>query len=143
MAGFVGRIAMNVRPIATALLVASGMALASSAVADDVGMNEYMQACSGCHGTNALGDGEMAEFMTIKVPDITMLAQGNDGVFPMLRVIHSIDGRTGVRGHGTEMPIWGLQYKDAVLGDAGVYGAETLVRGRVLSIAYYLESIQK
>ncbi|MBS9717434.1 c-type cytochrome [Pseudohalocynthiibacter aestuariivivens] len=134
---------MNVRPIATAFLIASGMALAGSAGADEGGMNEYMQSCSGCHGPNALGDGEMAEFMTIKVPDLTMLKQGNDGVFPMLRVIHSIDGRTGVRGHGTEMPIWGLQYKDAVMEDAGVYGAETIIRGRVLSIAYYLESIQQ
>jgi hypothetical protein len=29
----------------------------------------------------------------------------------MLQVIQIIDGRTGVRGHGSEMPVWGSRYQ--------------------------------
>ncbi len=100
-----------------------------------------MENCATCHGPHGLGDGPMAEFMTLRVPDLTALSASSDGAFPMLRVIQAIDGRTGVRGHGTEMPIWGAEYKaDAAATD---YGAEIEARGRILSLAYYLQSLQK
>jgi len=80
--------------------------------------------------------------MTVAVPSLTGLSAANDGVFPMLKVIHTIDGRQGTRGHGYPMPVWGSRF-EAELEDMGPYGAEAVVRGRVLSIAYYLESIQE
>lgn len=110
--------------------------------ADEAGQSAYMNACASCHGPDGLGDGPMAEFMSVKVPDLTQLSASNEGVFPMLEVIQIIDGRTGVRGHGSEMPVWGDQFR-ADASAAGPYGGEVIARGRVLSLAYYLQSIQK
>ena len=125
--------------------VAFGIAvsfLAGGASADDSGKAEYMNACASCHGANADGAGPLAELLTVSVPALTGLAAANDGVFPMLEVIHSIDGRQGTRGH-YPMPVWGDAFeRQADADNAGQYGAEIAVRGRVLSIAYYLESIQ-
>ena len=116
--------------------------LGGIAQADDLGKAEYMSACASCHGESAAGDGPLAELMTVPVPALTGLSAANDGKFPMLDVIHSIDGRQGTRGHGYPMPVWGDRFaKD--IPNAGPYGAEPIIRGRVLSIAYYLESIQK
>ena len=134
---------MKFKPISFSILFAMGIVATPAAFADDAGKTDYVQLCSSCHGADATGNGEVAELLTIDVPDLTLLAQGNDGEFPMLNVIHAIDGRTGLRPHGTMMPIWGMRFKDSTIDIAGEYGAEVLVRGRVLSIAYYLESIQK
>jgi mono/diheme cytochrome c family protein len=110
--------------------------------ADELGKTEYMNNCASCHGETGKGQGPLAELMTVEVPSLTTLAADNDGKFPMLDVIHSIDGRQGTRGHGYPMPVWGDRFS-ASINDAGDYGAEAIVRGRVLSIAYYLESIQE
>ena len=40
------------------------------------------------------------------------------------------------------MPVWGSQFKAEMLEDAGIYGSEIYARGKVLSLAYYLQSIQ-
>ncbi|WP_294608312.1 c-type cytochrome [Roseovarius sp.] len=119
-----------------------GCLLGGAVQADELGKQEYMDACAACHGASAAGDGPLAELMTVPVPALTGLAAANDGVFPMLDVIYSIDGRQGTRGHGYPMPVWGKRFAKDVE-NTGPYGAETLIRGRVLSIAYYLESIQK
>jgi hypothetical protein len=79
------------------------------------GLEEYVQACASCHGIAGQGNGPLAEFMTVTVPDLTRISQENDGVFPMLQVIQIIDGRTGVRGHGSAMPVWGSRYQDGDL----------------------------
>lgn len=121
---------------------AVGLFACSSAYADDFGMQEYMNNCASCHGESGDGSGPLAELMTVEVPSLKTLAANNDGVFPMLDVIHSIDGRQGTRGHGYPMPVWGDRFT-VDLEDTGPYGAEAVVRGRVLSIAYYLESIQE
>lgn len=131
--GKFGRIAL-----AGAMLVL-GAGLAS---ADEVGKAEYDSACATCHGATGVGDGPLAEMMTVPVPDLTKLQSANDGVFPMLDVIQFIDGRTGIRGHGYPMPVWGDRFK-ASLDDVGPYGAEVVVRGRILSLAYYLQSLQQ
>jgi mono/diheme cytochrome c family protein len=116
---------------------------AAAALAQDLGEEEYMQACAACHGETGIGDGPLAGLMTVSVPDLTQLSARNDGVFPMLSVIQVIDGRNGVRAHGYPMPVWGDRFKAEAMPDAGKYGAELIVRGRILSIAYFLEAIQK
>lgn len=57
----------------------------------------------------------MAELMTVEVPDQRDLLQNSDRIFPMLKVIQFIDGRIGVRGHGSKMLAWGSQLKAEVL----------------------------
>ena len=126
--------------IATAVAIST---LGSGALADETGQGEYMNACASCHGVDADGSGPLAELMSVGVPGLTGLAEANDGVFPMLEVIHSIDGRQGTRGH-YPMPVWGEVFEhQAEVDNMDRYGGEIAVRGRVLSIAYYLESIQE
>ena len=100
-----------------------------------------MNACSSCYGADAMGNGPVAEIITIKVRSLLDLSRNNDGKFPMRGVIHVIDGRSGVPGHGTEMPIWGASFRGQIA-NPGPYGGEVEARGRVLSLAPYLESIQ-
>ncbi len=122
------------------------LALSSSALAQDEpsGMREYMNACAVCHGESGMGDGPMAEHLEIDVPSVTTLKKQNDGVFPFLQTFMIIDGRTGVRGHGTGMmPVWGDRYKATAEAMGGMFNAEVMARGRLLSLVYYLESIQE
>ncbi len=136
---------MTFRKFVVPILTIAGVALGVGAAnaADDTGRDAFMSACASCHGADASGAGDVAKFLTVPVPGLTGLSAANDGAFPMLDVIHIIDGRTGVRGHGSEMPIWGDYFSDKARSTAGVFGAETVARGRILSLAYYLESIQK
>lgn len=122
----------------TACLMAGGAQAQSAA-----GANEYAWACASCHGLTGHGDGPLAEYMTVTVPDVTQIAANNDGVFPMLEVIQIIDGRTGVRGHGENMPVWGDRFEAMAATEAGDYGAEIEVRGRILALATYLQAIQQ
>lgn len=115
---------------------------ANSVQAEGAGEAEYQNACATCHGAAGMGKGPLSEYMSIPVPNLRGLTKANDGEFPMLKIIQVIDGRTGVRGHGTDMPIWGSQFKAEVENEAGPYGAEIYARGKILSLAYYLESIQ-
>lgn len=124
--------------LTAAMIVCAGAAQAQEA---DPGKEAFRTYCSTCHGVDGLGDGSMTEVMSVPVPDLTQLSANNDGVFPMLEVIHIIDGRTGLRGHGTPMPLYGALFDDEI-DDAGPYGAPIYTRGKILSIAYYLEAIQ-
>ncbi|WP_370458558.1 hypothetical protein [Aliiroseovarius sp. PrR006] len=55
-----------------------------------------------------------------------------------------VDGRSGVMAHGSDMPVWGDQFSaDAGSGLERDLSAVYEVRGRILSLVYYLESIQK
>lgn len=124
---------------AMSLLAVAGAAQAQS----NAGAEEYVRACASCHGVTGQGNGPLAEYMSVPVPDLTQIAAQNDGVFPMLDVIQIIDGRTGVRGHGGPMPIWGDRYEALAASEAGDYGVEVMVRGRILALATHLEAIQQ
>lgn len=115
---------------------------AGVAAAEEIGEAEYMQTCAVCHGESGKGDGPLAELMTVTMPDLTRIAAASDGAFPLQEIIMVIDGRTGIRGHGYPMPIWGSRF-EAEMSDTGPMASELAVRGRVLSLALYLESIQE
>ena len=119
--------------------------LGSVAQAQDeqLGQQLFVDNCSVCHGVTGKGDGDMAGVLNIPVPDLTLLAQQNDGQFPMLKVIHVIDGRTGLRGHGNPMPVFADMFGAAKADTADPYGGVLVARGRVMSVALYLESIQR
>ena len=110
--------------------------------ADDAGMTSFQQYCATCHGVDAKGAGPLTDLLTEKVPDLTGLSARNDGVFPMLDVLHIIDGRTGLRGHGGPMPVYGALF-DAEVGAGDDFGPILYTRGKILSIAMYLEGIQQ
>ncbi|WP_253913330.1 cytochrome c [Pseudoruegeria sp. HB172150] len=132
---------------ATAML---GIALGTTAAkAEDAGYGAalYAQHCATCHGEAGKGDGPLTELLTEKVPDLTALAAGNEGAFPMLDVIHIIDGRTGLRGHGGPMPTFGDVFMANLADEStpmtGDISDVLETRGRILSLALYLESIQQ
>ena len=116
-----------------------------AASADETGEAEYMNSCASCHGVDGRGSGPVSSVLSVIAPPLTGLSAANDGEFPMLQVIQIVDGRTGVRGHGTDagMPVWGAVYKAPLVGEIGASGTEIAVRGRILSLALYLESIQE
>lgn len=125
-----------------------GVLVSGPVLAEDhaFGKQLYDRYCASCHGASADGHGPkssaLAGLLQVDVPEITGLSQKNDGVFPMLEVIHLIDGRTGVRAHGGAMPVWGTVFSSET--DAlGIYGSAIETRGRLLSLALYLESIQQ
>ena len=132
----------KVKPTLLVISTAVLSTLATIGQADMAGKSQYMNACASCHGESGKGDGHLAGFLSVDLPDLTMLAQRNDGMFPMLNVIHIIDGRSGMRGHGGDMPVWGDRFSMKIE-NPGPYGAEVIIRGRTLSLAYYLESIQQ
>lgn len=112
------------------------------AVADELGRREYMNNCAACHGETGLGGGPIAEFLTVPVPNLTTLAADNGGVFPFDRVFTVIDGRAPLGAHGGPMPIWGELYRAHALDVTTPMAAESVARGRILSLVYFLQSIQ-
>ena len=90
----------------TIALAAAGMAHGQEAIVQD-GEDLFATYCWQCHGTDAKGGGPMAEMLAITPPDLTQLAQRNDGDFPVRAVARHIDGRNPLLAHGGEMPIFG------------------------------------
>lgn len=99
--------------------------------------------CMVCHGHDGKGDGIMATFglLTTSPPDLTLLGKRNNGHFPFWRVYGVIDGRDPLKAHGSrDMPLWGDEFRL----DAGTSAmAQSDVRGKILSLVYYLQSIQQ
>jgi len=128
-----------------ALAAACLAGFGSAAVAQDMsaGKQEYDAACAICHGESGKGMGPMAPLLNIDVPDLTHLAAKNEGEFPYLQVFLVVDGRSGVRGHGETMPIWGERFSISAEEDFGVYGAEIVTRGRITVLVDYIESLQE
>lgn len=128
-----------------AAAVALLMPLPASAQDLDHGQEIFQQYCATCHGLDGKGSGPLTELMLEKPEDLTLLSANNEvepGTFPMLRIIHVIDGRTGVRAHGGPMPTYGDIFMSEAV-DRGRTGSVLETRGRILSLAMYLESIQQ
>jgi mono/diheme cytochrome c family protein len=137
------------RSIVVAAAAAVLLAAPASAAQDPVaaGQAEYEQLCANCHGRTATGDGPIAAILTVKPADLTQISKRNGGMFPLQQIYQLIDGRVVSPAHGTSrMPIWGSYYTEksqllrSILGEN--FG-EDYVRGRILSLVYYLQSIQK
>jgi mono/diheme cytochrome c family protein len=108
------------------------------------GAQLYMKYCSSCHGNDGHGNGSVTPFLKIKVPDLTLLKRGNKGIYPLDKVMSSIDGSRVVRGHGdVKMPVWGEVFeKEAAKADSGKYTILTsLLKTQV--IAEYIATLQR
>jgi mono/diheme cytochrome c family protein len=121
----------------------SSIGLAQEPDVIDAGKREFQRSCATCHGVDAKGDGPSASVLNVKPADLTQLSKNHGGVFLFWQTYDKIEGSKEVviRGHGTrEMPIWGERFhfdKDA----SEQY--QMGVRGRLLSLVYYLQSIQE
>ena len=134
-----------------AAILACGTALAEE---ETIGSDEYRTSCLSCHGVGGKGDGPIAKYLTVKPTDLTMLAKNNGGQYPnltageypFLRVYQVVDGRAEVGAHGERaMPVWGARYLAEQPSGHSSYGGEyeKIVRGRILELVYYIQSIQQ
>ncbi len=123
-------------------ILAAVVFAASPALADEAGEREFMVACAGCHGESAMGDGPLADLLSIQTPSLVQLSPQNDGVFPFEAILTTVDGRDGVRAHGSTMPVWGERYRTSATSERGET-ADMVARGRMLSLVYYLQSVQQ
>ena len=119
--------------------------LAAPAMAQnvDAGKLLYADVCAACHGIDATGGGPMVPALAVQPPDLTQLSAGNDGVFPVVRVVFQIDGRDPMIAHGGPMPIFG-PYLDGG-GSAALSapdGTPILTSPAMVDLVRYLESIQ-
>ncbi|MFD1196694.1 c-type cytochrome [Seohaeicola saemankumensis] len=111
-----------------------------------LGKSTYGALCTVCHGDDAKGTGSVAELFAVKPPDLTTLTKRAGGEFPFADVYQVITLGMEAPGHGaSEMPIWGDYFKTDALEDRGVKPGDAMyiAVGRVLSLTYYLESIQE
>jgi len=127
-----------------AAVVAAAL-LAGPALAADIeaGREIYWRYCSSCHGEQAEGMGPMRPVLTVPPKDLTVLAEGNGGVFPLERVIARIDGREPLVSHGSEMPVYGDFFRE---GGRVTLTTESGTRvetsGAVADLVAYLRAIQ-
>jgi mono/diheme cytochrome c family protein len=121
-------------------LVLAGLnTMASAQEAQDVGKTEFNRHCASCHGLDGKGKGWVAKMLTAQPSDLTQLSKANEGRFPFFKIQKVIDGREAIVAHGKrEMPVWGARFSEHTSGPA----AATTVRGHILELLIYLNSIQ-
>ena len=139
------------RSLAAAAIVTATMATLSPVLAqsrekgknEPIGQSSFMANCAVCHGREGKGDGPYAPFLTKKPATLTTIRERNKGVFPIEYLYNLIDGREMIAAHGTrEMPVWGEAFMAASVQDFWPWGSEQVVRGRILELVYYVQSIQ-
>lgn len=138
-----------VRSFAVAYIGAMLFGLSVSALAAeklDIGKDEYDGACAVCHGRTGRGDSPMRSQLASRVPDLTVLARNNNGVFPFDRVYQIIDGRQEVKSHGPrEMPVWGRHFNmqcSIYFENYPPQDSESAARSRILALTEYLYRLQ-
>jgi mono/diheme cytochrome c family protein len=133
--GFRAAVVVTGLSLAGVLLAGRADAQTTSAATGDYLYRTY---CAACHGTNAKGDGPLADSMRRRPADLTEIAKRNKGVFAADEVFRIIDGRSPVKGHGgPDMPVWGDVFTRSVDG-----GDPAVVGARIKALVAYLESIQ-
>jgi mono/diheme cytochrome c family protein len=143
------KISTNFRTVAAVPIAAMLVGLSATAVAADkldIGKMQYESACAVCHGPLGKGDGPLRSQLVSRVPDLTMLARNNSGVFPFDRVYQIIDGRQEIKAHGPrEMPVWGRGFNmqsSIFFENYPPYDTESNARSRMLALTEYLYRLQ-
>lgn len=129
--------------VVTFLGIGPGSGLAQEQEVIEAGKREFQRSCATCHGVEGKGDGPSASTLNVKPADLTQMSKNHGGVFLFWRTYEKISGaaEAPIRGHGTrEMPIWGERFR-LERGASEQYHMG--VRGRILSLVYYLQSIQE
>jgi mono/diheme cytochrome c family protein len=131
---------MRILPLTLCLLLAAPAAQAAGDIA--LGAQTYADVCASCHGIGAKGDGPMSQLLNIPVPDLTQISARRKGIFPWLTIVHMVDGRSGLRGHGGPMPLFGAVFKGDTVAGSAPDGSPVITSARVLAVVAYLASIQ-
>jgi mono/diheme cytochrome c family protein len=126
-----------------ACVLCSATAAALAQARPDLGKREFETKCAVCHGLDGKGKGPYAEQLKRPLPDLTLLARNNGGVFPVSRTYETIEGAG--KGHGTrDMPVWGMDYtiQAAEALPEMPYNQAVYVRTRIMSLLEYLNQLQ-
>ncbi|MFY0691608.1 MAG: cytochrome c [Paracoccaceae bacterium] len=140
---------MSFRKLPTVLFAGLSLALSVPASAQEVslGKSEFNTRCAVCHGEGGKGDGMVGALFAQKPSDLTLLAKNNNGAYPFSEVYQAIDGGREIAAHGqSEMPIWGDFFMADIKEDRpSTYGRtlEAVKQGRILSVVYYLQTLQQ
>lgn len=123
-----------------AWVAAAGAAEQFDPQAARLGADVFRSHCASCHGENAKGDGEVAQYLDPKPADLTLIMKRRKtSEFPLETVVNIIDGRVKVAGHGrSEMPVWGDAF---LVADGGLDSDQ--VQKKIRTLAQYLWSIQE
>jgi hypothetical protein len=102
------------------------------------GRSLYEVYCAGCHRESLRGDGRVSRELTTPPSDLTRITVRNHGQFPFPEIYNAIAGvdDTHVK---RDMPRWGFAFQEL---DSDV-NQQDQVRGRILQLIYYLESVQE
>jgi mono/diheme cytochrome c family protein len=123
------------------LLATMSVNTTAGAAETDQGQQVYLRYCSSCHGKDGRGNGPVAAYLKVKVPDLTLLKKNNKGVYPLDYVMSTIDGRRAVRAHGDrQMPVWGEVFREEVAKDK-YKELTTLLTAKL--IAEYVATLQR
>ena len=129
------------------LILAGGPAVQANSqtpIPADPGRGDFMNYCAACHGVSGIGDGTVAEFLTLSAANLTQMSLKNGGIFPRQRAIEVIDGRAQVSVHGErDMPVWGDWFKFEADSDGADAKTEKIVRERITALVDYLETLQQ
>ncbi|MFA5924450.1 MAG: cytochrome c [Methylococcaceae bacterium] len=144
------KISTKLRTIATTTIGVMLISLSANALAADkldIGKSEYDAACAVCHGLTGKGDdGPLKSLFIRPVPNLTVLAKNNKGVFPFDRGYQIIDGRQEVKAHVPhEMPIWGRAFSmqsSIYFDNYPPQDTESAARSRILALTEYLYRLQ-
>jgi mono/diheme cytochrome c family protein len=136
---------LAVATAAAAAALALGAAVRHAAAFEAVSLVDYSGAelfqrfCASCHGASAQGDGPVAGTLNVAVPNLTTITR-RYGEFPAARIRELIDGRSGVRAHGSRvMPVWGYEF---YVEEGGDVNAEKDMREVIKRLVEYLREIQ-
>ncbi len=132
--------------LASATAVVTAPALTSSELAKAT--KDFDTFCSVCHGSDARGNGPVAEELKTPPADLTRIATRAGGVFPAEVVFKKIEGLDMPLAHGTsEMPIWGALFVRQAVGEGVlIEDAKTGARvamDRIRRLVKYLKTIQQ
>ena len=128
------------------LLILALSSLVISAEEDPVinGAHTFKLKCASCHGEDAKGKDNTDIDLDVKPPDLTRVAKRNNGQFPVSRIYAIVDGREVVQQHGSRvMPVWGDLFLSETIWEGCSQVEEQLVRGRIMELILYLDSVQE
>jgi hypothetical protein len=111
-------------------------------VAELDGDEVFSNLCAACHGATGKGDGPAVSALVKAVPDLTVLAANNGGVYPYKQVKNAIFGRFRDESNGKSvMPYWGEHFLYLGTGVSGI-PRNAFAWERTHTLATYIESLQ-
>ena len=129
------------RHLVLIVLIAACLPARSADFVSMEGKELYVRLCASCHGAEGRGNGPVAGYFRVEVPDLTLIARRAGGEFPRDRIARIIDGRHIIAAHGSRtMPVWGEDLSREDIGDPDAERATRIVIDR---LADYLAGLQR